>query len=58
MAHDHKSDHGSHAPNSDRAAAFMGLIIGAIVLFGVMRTIVSLTNAKYTNEKPAAAATK
>jgi hypothetical protein len=51
MAHDH-NDHGAHG--SDRTAAFLGLIIGAIVLFGVMRTIVSLTNAKYTNEKPAA----
>ena len=58
MALDHKSDHGSHAPSSDRTAAFLGLIIGAIVLFGVLRTIVSLTNAKYTNEKPAAGATK
>ncbi|MEO7085349.1 MAG: hypothetical protein ABI442_15825 [Gemmatimonadaceae bacterium] len=57
MAHDH-NDHDSHAHGSDRNAAFLGLIIGAIVLFGVMRTIVSLTNAKYTNEKPAAGATK
>ena len=37
-AQDHKSD---------ARAAFMGLIIGAIVLFGVMRTIVYLTNQKY-----------
>jgi hypothetical protein len=58
MAHDHHSDHGSHAPGSDMKAAFLGLIIGAIVLFGVLRTIVSLTNAKYNNEKPAAAETK
>jgi hypothetical protein len=27
-------------------AAFMGLIIGAIVLFAIVRTIVALTNAK------------
>ena len=58
MAHDHQPDHGSHAHSSDRTAAFLGLIVGAIVLFGIIRTIVSLTNAKYTNEKPAAAATK
>jgi hypothetical protein len=37
-ANDHKAD---------ARAAFMGLIIGAIVLFGIMRTIVYLTNQKY-----------
>ena len=55
MAHD---THESHTFGSDTRAAFMGLIIGAIVLFGIVRTIVYLTNAKYTHEKPAAAATK
>ncbi len=57
MAHD---DHSAHAPahGSDRSAAMMGLIIGAIVSFGVLRTIVYLTNAKYAHERPAAAATK
>ena len=55
MAHDH---HESHSTGSDTKAAFMGLIIGAIVLFGIVRTIVYLTNAKYTHEKPAATATK
>jgi len=39
-------------------AAFLGLIIGAIVLFGILRTIVALTNAHYAHEKPAAEATK
>jgi hypothetical protein len=54
MAHDHDShDHGS-----DRKAAFLGLIIGAIVLFAMVRTIIALTNAKYAHEKPAAEATK
>ncbi|MDB4877177.1 MAG: hypothetical protein JWM41_3623 [Gemmatimonadetes bacterium] len=42
----------------DTRAAFMGLILGAIVIFGIMRTIVGITNAKYNNEKPAAEATK
>jgi hypothetical protein len=40
----------------DVKAAFFGLIIGAIVLFGILRAIVGMTNAKYTNERPAAEA--
>jgi uncharacterized protein (DUF983 family) len=54
MAHDHSD----HTTGTDTKAAFMGLIIGAIVLFGVMRTIVYLTNAKYAHEKPGVEATK
>jgi hypothetical protein len=52
----HDQDH--HPHGTDAKAAFMGLIIGAIVLFAIVRTIVALTNAKYSNERPAAAATK
>jgi hypothetical protein len=55
MANDH---HESHTDGSDAKAAFLGLVIGAIVLFGILRTIVALTNAKYAKEKPAAEATK
>ena len=44
-ANDHKAD---------ARAAFMGLIIGAIVLFGIMRTIVYLTNQKYAGHSEAA----
>jgi uncharacterized membrane protein YdjX (TVP38/TMEM64 family) len=55
MAHD---NHPSHSHRSDAKAAFAGLFIGAIVLFGIVRTIISLTNAKYAHEKPAATATK
>jgi len=55
MAHD---QHTSHAQGTDAKAAFLGLIVGAIVLFGILRTIVSITNAKYVNEKAAAAAEK
>jgi hypothetical protein len=40
MAHDHKAD---------ARAAFMGLILGAIVLLGVLYTIVRLTNARYAS---------
>lgn len=50
--------HDSHSHRSDTKAAFLGLIIGALVLFGILRTIVALTNAKYNREKPAAEATK
>jgi hypothetical protein len=53
-AHDH--DHPAHG--SDMKAAFLGLIIGVIVLFGIVRTIVALTNAKYAREQPAAESTK
>jgi hypothetical protein len=55
MAHDTDT---SHSHGTDAKAAFMGLFIGVIVLFGIVRTIVSLTNAKYAHEKPAASATK
>jgi hypothetical protein len=55
MAHD---QHDSRTHGSDAKAAFLGLILGAIVIFGIIRTIVALTNAKYANEKPAAEATK
>lgn len=58
MAHDHNTQTHSSVGGSDTKAAFLGLIIGAIVLFGIVRTIVALTNAKYANEKPAAEATK
>jgi len=59
MAHDHNDhSHESHTFGADTRAAFMGLIIGAIVLFGIVRTIVALTNAKYAGERPAAEATK
>jgi hypothetical protein len=40
MAHDHKAD---------ARAAFLGLILGAIVLLGVLYTIVRLTNASYAS---------
>jgi hypothetical protein len=39
MAHDHKAD---------ARAAFLGLIIGAIVLLGLVYGIVRLTDASYS----------
>ena len=52
--------HKHEAPTlgSDSRAAFLGVIIGAIVLFAILRTIVAVTNAHYNHEKPAAEATK
>jgi len=40
MAHDHKGD---------AKAAFLGLILGAIVLLGLIYTIVHLTNKHYAS---------
>jgi len=43
----------------DTSAAFRGLIVGAILLFIALVTIVKLTNAHYVaREEAAAAATK
>ena len=39
----------SHDHKADARAAFLGLILGAIVLFGIMRTIVYLTNRSYAS---------
>jgi len=59
MAHEHNDHtHESHTFGSDTRAAFLGLILGAIVLFGIIRTIIALTNAKYAGERPAAEATR
>jgi hypothetical protein len=46
MHHDHKAD---------ARAAFMGLVIGAIALLGIVYSIVHLTNAKYANHSAPAA---
>ena len=54
--HDHA--HEDHTFGSDTRAAFLGLILGAIVLFGIIRTIIFLTNARYAGERPAAEATR
>jgi uncharacterized membrane protein YdjX (TVP38/TMEM64 family) len=51
-------DNHSHTFGTDTRAAFLGLFIGAIVLFGIVRVIVSLTNAKYAHEKPGVEATR
>ena len=41
--------------SGDMKAAFTGLILGAIVLFGIVVTIVKFTNQHYTREAAAAA---
>jgi hypothetical protein len=58
MAHDHDTHTIHETHSSDMKAALLGLIIGAIVLFGIVRTIIALTNAHYNREKAAATATK
>jgi hypothetical protein len=40
---------------ADARAAFLGLILGAIALLGVIYTIVRLTNAKYASHAESAA---
>ncbi len=57
MSHPHSEHHAAPAAGSDARAAFLGLVIGAVVLFGVLYTIVRLTAARYAHEKPAAEAT-
>jgi hypothetical protein len=42
----------------DLRAGLTGLIIGAVLLFAVLTTIVHFTNVKYAGETPAAAETK
>ena len=46
--------HIRHARNPDRAAAFMGLLVGALALLLIVATVSKLTSRHYANEKPAA----
>lgn len=56
MAETHSQTHTTHATHgSDMGAAFAGLVIGAIVIFLILGTIVRLTNRHYESERPAAA---
>jgi len=41
--------------SSDMKAGFLGLIIGAVVIFAILFSIVKITHNHYANEKPAAA---
>jgi hypothetical protein len=55
------SDHPDAAPSGgpDTRPAYTGLILGAIVLFAVLYSIVVVTNHHYeATEKPAAAASQ
>jgi hypothetical protein len=42
--------------NTDKSAGFTGFILGAIVIFVILFSIVRLTNAHYANEKAEAGA--
>ncbi len=46
----------SATPHNDKAAAFRGLIITAILLFVVAYTVVLLTNRKFAGHEAGAAA--
>jgi hypothetical protein len=50
------SDHGHHH-ESDKKAAYTGLIVGLVALLIMCVTIVKLTNAKYAGHKAAAEST-
>lgn len=54
---DHQEQYPPHA-GPDTTAAFRGLIIGAIVLFAILFTIVKVTHAHYEHAEPAAPATQ
>jgi hypothetical protein len=43
----------SHSHESDRSAAYRGLILGAIAIAVLVFSIVKLTNAMYAKEAPA-----
>jgi hypothetical protein len=45
--------HTSNDHKADARAAFVGLILGAIVLFGIVRGIVYLTNQSYAGHAEA-----
>ena len=48
----------AHTEGTDMKAAFTGLIVGAIVIFAILFTVVRLTNARYAGEKPAEASSQ
>ena len=50
------SEHGHHH-DSDKKAAFTGLVVGLIALLIMCTVIVKLTNAKYAGHKTAAEST-
>jgi hypothetical protein len=50
------SEHGHHH-ESDKKAAYTGLIVGLIALLIMVTTIVKLTNAKYASHKTTAEST-
>ena len=49
-------DHAHHDHKADARAAFTGLLVGAIVLFAILFTIVELTNKKFEGHRAGAEA--
>ena len=57
MADTHQHSHSPHvAHGRDMGAAFIGLVLGMVVLFALVLTVVKLTNRHFASEKPAAGA--
>lgn len=52
---DHQEQYPPHA-GPDTGAAFKGLILGAVILFAILVTIVKVTNAYYNRHPPEPAA--
>ena len=48
--------HPVHARNPDARAAFLGLVVGALVVLLLVFTVVKLTSRHYAGEKPGAEA--
>jgi hypothetical protein len=59
MSAQHDKTHAA-APTfgTDTKAAFLGLALGALVLLGIVVSIVKFTNQLYSHESPAAGETK
>ena len=54
--HPHAAHVARAAHGRDSGAAFVGLVVGMVLLLALVGTVVALTNRHYANEKPAAGA--
>lgn len=52
MADHSHHDHHAAPAGTDARAAFMGLIVGGLLIFAILFSVVKATNAKYAGEKP------
>ena len=56
MSYDSHDSHETPLTGPDTQAAFTGLILGAVVIFALLFSIVTITNRHYAASEPAAAA--